>query len=258
MDKDETSKKHELLQQILRKGETATIAEIQELLKKKAVIFDTGGKIPTKKLLESWIGSVQWQHPDEELPLDSLGQPMLPIATIFLTGLPYCPAELQGIELITIFMSAQVWGNLIAKDLSPWFTIRTYGSLETLVPCEYTSDLMKPFPLIPKYVENDFPVWDGGGIPSEIEDIIIKMEDVNGIDYHEDIYVLDTVVNHNEHKIGGYPAFCQSGFWFGDNYPFVLQIASDNDARFRIVDGGNFYFYYNQQAADWKVYCDFY
>lgn len=35
----------------------------------------------------------------------------------------------------------------------------------------YTVQLDR-FPLTPDLVENDFPCWDGGGIPEEIEDII--------------------------------------------------------------------------------------
>jgi hypothetical protein len=231
-----------------------TVDEIKEILKRKAVIFHTGGKRPTQELLESWIGRVSWKQQDEDLPLDIIGGNMLPIATIFLKGIPFCPVELLGMELVTIFMSEEIWDNLIAEDLSPWFTIRTYKSLDDLVPCEYKSDMMNPFPIMPKFVENDFPTWDGGGIPSAIEDVILKLENTDGIDYFDDI--CEEI--YGQHKLGGYPAFCQSGHWFGEGYSFVLQISSDEKAKFNIVDSGNFYFYYNPQKADWKVYCDFY
>ncbi len=231
-----------------------TIDEIKEQLKRKSVIFHTGNKRPTKELLESWIGSVSWRQQDEEIPVDAIGKQMLPIATIFLKGIPQCSVELLGIELITIFMSEAVWDNLVAEDLSPWFTIRTYQSLDGLVSCEHQSELIRPFPLTPELVENDFPTWDGGGIPAEIADIILEMEDTDGIEYFDDI--CEEI--YSQHKIGGYPSFCQSGHWFGEDYPFVLQISSDEKAGFNIVDSGSFYFYYNPKKADWKVYCDFY
>lgn len=230
-----------------------TVDEIKKTLKRKAVIFHTGGKKTTKELLESWIGSVCWKLSKEEVPFDSSGKKMLPVATIFLKGIPFCPRELHGIQLVTIFMSENVWDNLIAKDLSPWFVIRTYQSLDDLAPCDYRSDLMKPFPLIPELVTNDFPCWDGGGIPSEIEDVILELEDTGEIDYFDDI--CEEI--YGQHKVGGYPAFCQSGYWFEGDYSFVLQISSDEKARFHIVDSGNFYFFFNPEKADWKVYCDF-
>jgi hypothetical protein len=34
------------------------ISRIQQQLKRKTVIFETGGKPPTKEILESWIGRI--------------------------------------------------------------------------------------------------------------------------------------------------------------------------------------------------------
>ena len=230
-----------------------TIGEIKNSLKRKAVVYDTGGKRPSNELLESWIGNVKWKSPKEILPVDMNGKDMLPIATIFLKGLPFCPDELQEIELITIFISEKFWNNLVNDDLSQWFSVRTYKTLDGLVPCEY-EPIMKPFPLTPQLVENDYPMWDGGGIPPHIFDNIIKMEENDGIDYHEDIFE----DNSAKHKVGGYPAFCQPGIWFGEDYPFVMQISSDVKAGFNIVHDGSFYFFYNPNKEDWKVHCDFY
>ena len=230
-----------------------TIAEIKEQLKRKAVVFNTGGKHPTNELLESWIGNVKWKSPEEDLPVDMDGKGMLPIATVFLKGLPYRPEHLHKVELITIFMSGKFWNKLIADDLSQWFCIRTYKTLDGLVPCEH-KPIMKPFPLTPQLVENEYPMWDGGGIPLRIGEMINKMEEEDGIDYYEDIFE----DNNSQHKIGGYPAFCQAGAWYGEDYPFVMQISSDVKAGFNIVHDGSFYFYYNSMKDDWKVHCDFY
>lgn len=103
-------------------------------------------------------------------------------------------------------------------------------------------------------IKNDFPVWDNGGIPFEIEDEILKLEDNDGIDYYDDI----VEENYYGHKIGGYPDFCQSGFFFEDGYEFVIQISSDEKAGINIVDSGSYYFFYNNVLDKWKVYCDFY
>lgn len=231
-----------------------TVKEIKETLKRTAVIFETGGKRPTGELQESWIGSVCWQQEGENIPKDRSGNNMIPIATIFLNDFSFLPLELSGIELVTIFMSKDIWDNLISDDLSPWFCIRTYRSLEQLVPCKYQTDMIKPFPLIPQLVENDYPCWDGGGISEEMEDIILQLETTEGVDYFDDI--CEEI--YAQHKVGGYPAFCQSGYSFGDGYEFVIQISSDAKAMFQIVDSGKFYFFYNSRKSDWKVYCDFY
>ena len=64
---------------------------------------------------------------------------------------------------------------------------------------------------------------------------MLRKED---IDYYGDI----CGEIYREHKIGGYPAFCQPGYWFED-YDFVFQISSDEKAQFNIVDNGKFYFF---------------
>lgn len=231
-----------------------TIEEIKEKLAKKATIFQTAVKEPTGELLESWIGSVCWNYYTESLPKDKNGNDMIPIATIFLKSLPFVPLELSGIELITLFMSQDVWDNLVSEDLSPWFFIRTYTSLDNLVRCDYKSEFIKPFPLSPKFVEDDYPCWDEGGIPDEIFDIILELEEKDEINYFEDI--CENL--YAEHKVGGNPDFCQPGFDFGNGYKFVLQISSDEKALFNIVDSGSFYLFYNPEKEDWKVHCDFF
>lgn len=46
-------------------------------------------------------------------------------------------------------------------DLSPYFHIRTYTTLEGLVKREWQHDGIRAFPLQPKLITNDYPVWDG-------------------------------------------------------------------------------------------------
>lgn len=230
------------------------LEKIKSQLVKKAEIFITGGKRPTNTLLESWIGSVKWKNKEDEIPVDNFGNTMVPLATIFLKNLQYCPKELNGIELITIFMSRDVFEHLESKDLSQWFEIRIYNSLDRLIPCNYYSDMLKSFPLTAKLVDNDYPEWDTGAIPYELEEQICELEDNGDLEYYDDIFE----ENYAVHKLGGYPSFCQSGYWFEDGYEYVMQIVSDQKADFNIVDNGGFYFYYNQKNKDWKVYCDFY
>lgn len=232
----------------------STIEKIKNKLRKKAIVFNTGGMRPTKELGESWIGRVGWKLPEENLPTNGQGEKLSPLSTFFLEGLSYVPIELEGMKLITIFINEDVYDNLADGDLRDYFEIRVYNTLENIEPCDYESTIIKPFPLKPELKQDDFPVWDGGGIPEDIEDQIIELEESESIEYYDDI----VEGFYAQHKIGGYPSFCQSGYWPGEGYSFVMQISSDSKAMFNIVDSGSFYFFYNPENADWVVYCDFY
>lgn len=231
------------------------IEEIKMVLRKKAVIFETGGIKPTCELGESWIGKVAWQNPGETLPMGQNNKPMVPIATMFVEESNYIPEALQGIKLITVFMDFEFWNNLGAGDYKDFFEIRTYTSLDNLEKCDYTSEEILPFPLVAKKVENEFPQWEDLGDSNEpLFDIILKLEKDEGVDYYTDIFE----ENNSCHKFGGYPSTIQGGMCFDDGYEFVMQISSDEKADMNIVDGGNFYFAYNKETKTWRVGCDFY
>ena len=228
-----------------------TVKDIKEKLVKKSVVFQTGGIRPTKALLESWIGCVCWKMPDEVLPVDKEGKEMQPMATFFLKGLPYVPQYLEDIELITVFISEDICGH--RENSEEYFQVRVYRTLEGLEHCDWNATIMKAFPLVPKLVENDYPVWDDAGFPIELFEEILRLEEEEDIEYYEDI----VEENYYIHKVGGYPAYIQPGC-FLKGYEFAFQISSDEKARFNFVDSGQIYFFYNKDTRDWKVHYDFY
>lgn len=230
-----------------------TIEEIKEKLKRKATIFYTGGFRPTNEKLESWIGKVNWQKRGEQQPLDEDGNKMIPLATIFLENLQYVPDALNGIKLITIFVSINVLDNLNSHNLAPYFNIRLYNNIDNLEKCDYKSEQLRPFPLKPQLVENDYPRWED--LDDDMIKELIEKENNEGIDYYSDI-TEDT--SYSLHKIGGYPSVIQGRIDFMEGYEFVMQITSDDKAEFNIVDSGNFYFAYNSEKYDWEICCDFY
>jgi len=232
-----------------------TVEEIKNKLKKKSILFSTGGFRHTNEKLESWIGKVGWQNKGEIHPIDKDGRKMVPLATFFLKGLPHIPENLKGIELITVFVSLGIFLDFDRENLSKHFEIRTYKDIENLEKCEYVSDELLPFPLAPKLVENDFPAL-GDMFGEDIYDEIRKKEKTEGIDYYEDICVGDE--NYMVHKIGGYPTTIQDGIGFSEGYEFVMQITSDEKAEFNIIHNGNFYFGFNAELEKWEVRCDFF
>lgn len=226
------------------------IVQIKNALFKQATIFQTGGFRPTEELGESWIGKVLWGREGETVPSN-----FEPICTIFLDNLPYVPKELISYQLITIYMNFDVFNNLNEDNLVSFFKINCYTKLDELQNKNEQSTKIKPFPLTPLFIDNDTPSWeDSNNIAHEIENEILRLELEEGIEYYEDI----VEKLYSNHKVGGYPSFTQGGVSFGEDYPFVFQISSDEKARFNIVDSGSFYFFYNLEKQDWIVYCDFY
>lgn len=228
---------------------------VKSRLRKKAVVFDTGGIKPTNQIGESWIGKVCWQRPGEGQPMCKNGTPMIPIATIFVEDSEYVPKALQNIKMINIFMDFDFWYNLGAEDYKDFFVINTYDNLENLVPCSYTSDEILAFPLVAKHIDNEFPHWEDIEEESdELFEMILELEKNYGIDYFENIYEENNV----KHKIGGYPSSIQGGVGYDEGYEYVMQISSDEKADMNIVEDGNFYFGYNPITKKWSVRCDFY
>ncbi|MCS0789818.1 DUF1963 domain-containing protein [Cytobacillus firmus] len=226
------------------------IVQIKKALFKQATIFQTGGFRPTEELGESWIGKVLWGKEGETVPSN-----FEPICTIFLNNLPYVPKELISYQLITIYMNFDVFNNLNEDNLVSFFKINCYTKLDELQKKNEQSTKIKPFPLTPLFIDNDTPSWeDSNNIALEIENEILRLELEEGIEYYEDI----VEKLYSTHKVGGYPSFTQGGVSFGEDYPFVFQISSDEKARFNIIDSGSFYFFYNLEKQDWIVYCDFY
>ena len=102
-------------------------------------------------------------------------------------------------------------------------------------------------------VAEDFPLWDGGGIPDEVEQAILDLERSGRIECYYDL------INHcYEHKLGGYPSYCQSGIDVGDGFEFVMQIASDAKIGLNVVDGGKLMFWKHRDTGEWALYFDFY
>ncbi len=227
-----------------------TLDELKKRLMRKAVIFQTGGFQPTNEIGESWIGAVKWKMSTDELPKDKDGEEMMPLASLFTGCLDYVPEQIAGVKLCNVFVSKSYQEHLL--DLNGYYLIRTYDSVDGLVPCDWECEGLKSFPLKPDLVEDDYPQWDGGMNP-DLEDAVIELENSEGIDYYDDIHTK----NYSMHKVGGYPAYIQSGNW-DKRYEFIFQISSDDKVGLNIVDSGSFYFFYSKELDRWDIQCDFF
>ncbi len=234
-----------------------TIEEIQEQISKPATKFITGGFRPENTIKESWIGKVFAFYENEGIPTDKNGELMIPLGQFYIPELPFIHQNIADTKLITVFISKEFPECL--EEMGDNWLIREYKNIDEIKIKELTNpdSYLKPFPLKPEFVENDFPMWDGGGLSSDMEDEINKLEDDKIIDSYYDI------TEHTyEHKIGGYPSFCQPGIGdsdgFGTGFEFVFQISSDEKANLNVVDNGSLMFAKNKETEEWSIYYDFY
>lgn len=231
-----------------------TIEEIKQVLGKKATTFVAGGFRPTFQVEESWIGKVEWFLKEEEIPTDDDGLTMLPLMQLYLENLPFVPEALEGIKLLTVFVSQNIPSDILPSG--SYWTVREYHTLDCLERKKLThsSSFLTPFPLKPSFIEEDFPIWDDEySFSKTVENEILRLEKEGSI---ESYYA--TFDQNYEHKLGGYPTYCQSGISFGEGFEFVLQITSDSKVGFSIGDSGILFLAKNKETREWLLYWDCY
>ncbi|WP_324026356.1 DUF1963 domain-containing protein [Maribacter sp. BPC-D8] len=230
-----------------------TIKDIKDKISKDATVFKVGGFRPENTIEESWIGKVTAYKSDETIPTDKNGELMLPLAQIYIPNLPFIHPNLSKTKILTVFISNE-YPECFEKMGENW-VIREYENLDNISIKELSNpkSFIKPFPLKAE-INKDCPLWDGGGLSSEMEELINGLEDSGEIDSYYDI----ADFHQKEHKMGGFPSFCQSGIDFGEGFEFVLQITSDQKINLNVIDSGSLMFAKNDQTNEWSFYYDFY
>lgn len=251
------------------------ISDLRNTLRKDAIVLRSSLAAELPEGTRSCLGRVTWQLPGEKQPVDAEGKLLKPFATIFVPNLPGVPAALRNVALITVFAPEEAWSENPEKQPQLGCVIRTYSTLDGLVPCNYVSDELKTCVLTPEAVTNDMPKWPDCGGSEAVWDAIGNLEKKYKVDYREDICTIyetrikekfppdfrsdgDKCAVYETHKIGGYPTYAQDPIEIPEDYPFVMQINSDFDAGLYIADCGSYYFYYNAEKNDWRVCADSY
>ena len=90
--------------------------------------FEAGGFRPTNEIEESWLGRVSHFLPEEEVPVDKHGNRMMELGQFYLPALPYVPASLSGISLLTAFISPELEGD--SDLMEGCFEIREYRDID--------------------------------------------------------------------------------------------------------------------------------
>ena len=202
--------------------------------KRRAIVMEIGGFRPPENPKTSWFGKVAFGLPEEEWPMTGDNRPMVPLAQINITELPFRPARLEDVEFLTIFIDVDGFSD-DEPNGSTW-CVRAYPSLGALVPLQMPGSLkseIKALPMRPKIVEADYPCHDdvAGEIPDELAD-----------SYEDDFE------NASGFKLGGWPSLIQSEIYWApwNKHPaepeYVFQIDSTEKGRWSWGDGGVGYF----------------
>lgn len=178
---------------------------------------------------------------------------MTPLAEIWIERLPMIPKCLEGIALVTVFISEEMLE--VCEPIDGGWLVREYMSAAEVVhkdlpePDTYLNDL----PISATRFDNDWPSrWDD--IDFDSDEVIVE-ESANSI---EPDAGSDEGEHLRSHKVGGYPTFCQSPEHPGVGFEFAFQIASDDQINLTVVDDGALQFYRNPETREWTLYFDFY
>jgi uncharacterized protein YwqG len=227
------------------------IEDFKNSIKRRAIVLDIGGFRPPEDPLASWFGKVSFCVEGESWPIHD-DEPMLAVAQINLTEFPFKPDGLEDIDFICVFIDAKELPTDTPNG-SGW-EIRTYSKIADLVPLrqQETKSWLKPFPMKPRIIEEDYPCWEDVPIdcPDEIDD-----------DYY------DLFDNVSGFKFGGWPSLIQSEiYWAPWNKheacpSYIFQIDTTEKGNWMWGDNGVGYFgkgtakgKENEWALAWQCY----
>lgn len=207
------------------------IDDIKRQLSRKAIAFDIGEKT-IGDAAASWFGRVSLGLPGENWP-EFEGEPMLALCQINLSRLPFRPPRLDDVDFIAVFIGRDIIPNDTPNG-DGW-CLRAYRSEVDLVPIKQpgASSPILPLPMIPRVIENDFPIRD---------DLRMDLPPDIGEKYY------DLFDNAYGFKLGGWPSLIQSELYWApwNKHPaspeYVFQIDSIEHCNWMWGDNGVGYF----------------
>jgi|SRR5579863_1072239 len=213
-------------------GYSVSREEVARQLRRRAVVLDIGGFRPPTDPATSWFGRVNLALPNETWP-EHAGEPMLALAQVNLTEMPFRSPGLEDLDLLTVFIGPRKLPH--DTPTGEGWCLRAYRHLADLRPLAAVpaSSPIKPFPMRPRVVEEDFPCW---------EDVDIALPPA----LHDDYW--DLFPNVDGFKLGGWPSLIQSKICWAarTDQPiapaYVFQIDSTEKGCWAWGHGGVGYF----------------
>jgi uncharacterized protein YwqG len=227
------------------------VHEFRSAIRRRAICLEIGGFQPPENPVTSWFGRVGYALPGETWPCTD-GKPMHALCQINLTELPFRPPRLDDLEFVAVFIGPD---NLPSENANGTnWCLRAYRHVDALVPLlpVDTGTTIKPFPMRPKVIEEDYPIHDDlpCEVPAEIE---------------EKYY--DLFSNAPGFKLGGWPTLIQSEIYWAPwkKHPitpeYVFQIDTTVKGNWAWGDDGVAYFgrgtaagHSDEWAIEWQCY----
>jgi hypothetical protein len=215
-----------------RPMDPALMESLREQLRRPAIVMEIGGFRPPEGLGGSWFGRVNLALPGEAWPTSG-GKPMHALAQVDLTQLPFRPARLDDVAMITVFISHP---DLPTDEPNgDRWCLRAYPDISRLVPLAPVDmdTPIKPFPMRPVVVEAEYPNMED--LPDDLYD-----------ELDEDYY--DAFKTAGGFKLGGWPSLVQTAIEWpeGAGHPaapeYVFQIDSTEKGNWMWADSGVGYF----------------
>jgi uncharacterized protein YwqG len=207
------------------------ISAYREQLRRRAIRMQVGGFRPPDSPLVSWFGRVNVALPGESWPASG-GAPMHPLCQINVVELPFRPAGLEDVQMVTVFIGPSELPYETPNGVG--WCLRAYQDVQALVPLEGAprGSAIRAYPMRPEVVEEDFPCW---------EDVSIELPE--SVEERYD----DLFPNAGGVKLGGWPSLVQSEIDGPPRDPqaaprYVFQIDSVEKAHWQWGDSGVGYF----------------
>jgi uncharacterized protein YwqG len=202
-------------------------------LSRPAIIMDIGGFRPPDDPLASWFGKVNMALADEEWPQTN-GQPMHALCQLNLLELPYKPALLADLAMLTIFIGPTQLP--VDEPNGTNWCLRAYPDLSILRPLSANKgpSPIKAFPMRARAIDHDYPCLDDA--------------ESNGIEIDDADEFQERYPNAEGFKLAGWPTLIQSQVGWDtpalvDGEPqFAFQIGSCEKAHWQWGAGGVGYF----------------
>ena len=231
----------------------AALDEFRSAIRRRAICLELGGFRPPENPRTSWFGRVGFALPGETWPRSD-GKPMHALCQINLTELPFRPPRLDDLEFITVCVGPDKLPTDGANANGVNWCLRAYRSVSELVPLPsvQTGTSIKPLPMRPKIIEEDYPCSEDVpcAVPPEVED-----------KYH------DLFRNVPGFKLGGWPTLIQSEIYWApwQKHPiapeYLFQIDTTEKGSWMWGDNGVGYFgrgtvagRRDEWAIEWQCY----
>ncbi len=218
---------------------------------------ELGGFRPknTEDRCASWWGGNFLSMEGEGIPrCDASGNEMLPIFQVKTDELPFVPEFLDGITLMTLWFDPETEHIWEAKN-GTGFVIRTYGSLDNLVPVGLGYRQHKTLPTFPirwHLHNHDLPDWED--FADQIPSSVACQNDSSWFFDHAGFEARATLQQTMPIKIGGHAQWWQSPQEVEDS-KFGFFLDSTPRGSFGFPAGGNANFFFGANGWEMRVDC---